>query len=830
MISIHQAIYGEVHGKTSGHDLLAASDEKNELFRRVSGHTDLADRPEGGVLSSPVVRGLFAEDHFLLIKTFPDKSPGLRSGRVFSHALFIPKADLDRVHNLSSLFKYHLSGIQKEAKMHSVEYLSQEAMTIAAAVDGREAAAVNALLESQPFVWLGEEGYWEWLARIWPKLPAKVKRGLKVGAAFGPSYVKKECINLLYIPEDAKTLWERHSFRVLDKDESQTLRSSAASWLVGDAKNSAPFQTLLDDFAPKIDSIETLEMLEHHGRAYHYLDKKPEINHLLVLANLISKISPSDGVGTKGKNRLMTAILQAIPNASINMFMALRFQNWKGFADAIAPFSGALHDWLSNHLLKGKQAKECGVVLAKAIEAEAKNWWVGTIMEYANSRLKKRQSSDAQVLWQWMSEEPTLISQHTSWLPDDAENELTKKIPQLEAAVAEAVLRMAEQKNWLVLHARVAAQLYSAEEAIEAQLRIDTNIDHTIALQALSESINGGSFVSVAVGHTDARLHRIAGKLIAENSKLIKGIDITNEGWQNCWEAAIEQGNEIWLGISNPQQTLFEILDHMLLGKSFNRTLLDAISTGRYNSLKDYPNRASIWPVFPEEARSKFVRGTLIELIDECATGKLNYNDLEFEVKKEVQSHETQQHVISSKTIPLIQKLRLFDILPGFGENHARRLIQNHHFLSGEAEELGRLVSKKRWITVADELYKNRSHRKDLVPALLQCSHLLGFWERFGLSVSGLKSDAITDDEWWETFLSKAVELYPWGPTHNGLWTSAGGKLEELHYQNVTGKQSWSLAINHIRKGGSPSAKKLLQEMQKEFHGDSKLAQLIQSL
>ena len=108
MIVIQQAIYGEVHGKTSGYDLLAASDEKNELFRRVSGYTDLADRPEGGILSSPVVRGFFAEDHFLLIKTFSDKSHGLRSGRVFSHALFIPKADLDRVRNLSNLFQYHL--------------------------------------------------------------------------------------------------------------------------------------------------------------------------------------------------------------------------------------------------------------------------------------------------------------------------------------------------------------------------------------------------------------------------------------------------------------------------------------------------------------------------------------------------------------------------------------------------------------------------------------------------------------------------------------------------------------------------------------------------
>ena len=158
MIVIHQAIYGEVQGKTSGHDLLAASD-KSELFRRVSGYTDLADRPVEGVLSAPVVRGLFVEDHFLLIRTFPDKSSGMRSGRVFSHALFISKADLHRIHNLSNLLQYHLPSIQKEAKMHILEDLSAEAETISRAVNGREAAATNALLQNDPFIWLGDEGY-----------------------------------------------------------------------------------------------------------------------------------------------------------------------------------------------------------------------------------------------------------------------------------------------------------------------------------------------------------------------------------------------------------------------------------------------------------------------------------------------------------------------------------------------------------------------------------------------------------------------------------------------------------------------------------------------
>jgi hypothetical protein len=830
MIVIHQAIYGEVPGKTSGHDMLAASDEKNELFRKVSGYTDLADRPEGGILSGPVTRGFFAEDHFLLIKTFPDKSPGLRSGRVFSHALFVPKADLHRVCNLSNLFQYHLPSIQKEAKMNILEYESPEAMKTTGVVDGREAAATNALLQNQPFVWLEEEGYWEWVARIWPNLPIRVKQMLKIGAAFGPSYVKNEDLSLLYIPEGSKTLWERHSFRVLGKGESQTLQSSAAYWLVGDTKKAAPFEILLNDFAPIIDSMETLKCLEDYGKAYHQIDKDHRLNYLLVLADFISKISPNERAGIKGKNRLMTAILQAIPNAPLNMFIALIYQSWKGFPDARTSASDAVRDWLINHLLQGKKAKEYGGVLVKALGAETKNWWIKTVLDYVNKRLKKRQPSDGPILWQWMKNGPSLIAQHTSWLPDDAENDLIPKIPQMETAVAETVLHMAEQKGWLVLHAKVAAQCYSAEKAIQAQLRIDTDEDHIVGIEALSESISGSSFVPVAARHTDARLHRIVGKLIAENSKLLNGIDITSEGWQQCWEEAIEQGSEAWSGISNPKNTLFEILDHLLAGKAFSKTLLNTISIGKYSSLKDYPQRASIWPALPEKTRSEFISATLIDMVDELATNKLGYNNLELELKRGVQSQKVQQHVISSDTILLTKKLRLFDVLPGLGKDHAQQLVRENRFSPTESAKFGLLVSKNEWQTLVDDLYKVRSQRKDLVPALLQCSHLLGFLQRVRLSIEGLKPDAITDDEWWDAFFSKAVVLYPYGPIQNGLWTNAGGKLEELTHQGVSGKQSWSFAINYIRKGGSPSIKKLLEEMQKEFRGDLTLTELIQSL
>jgi hypothetical protein len=829
MILIHQAIYGEVPGKTSGHDILAASDEKNELFRRVSGYTDLADRPEGGVLSGPVVRGFFAEDHFLLIKTFPDKSPGLRSGRVFSHALFIPNADLHRVRNLSNLFQYHMLGIQKEAKMLPLEYHSQEAIATMGAVDGREAAATNALMQKHPFVWLGEEGYWEWMARIWPQLPVRVKHMLKIGAAFGPSYVKNEYISLLYIPEGAKTLWERHSFHVLLKGESQTLQSSAANWLVGDAKKAVPFETLLDDFAPKIDSIETLNRLEDYGKVYHQINKASGLNHLLVLADFVSQINPDERIGIKGKTRLMTAILQAIPNAPVYMFTALIYQSWKGFPDAITSASDAVHEWLTNHLLHGKNAKEGGDVLVQALESEIKNWWTKTVLEYVNNRLKKRQPSDAPIIWQWMKNKPALIVQHALWLPSDAENELVAKIPKLETAIAEAVLHMSEQKGWLVLHAKVASQCYSAEKAIQAQLRIDTDEDYTLALDALSKSIKGNIFVPIAADQTDTRLYKIAGKLIAGNNTLLKGIEIASEGWQRCWEAAIEQGNEVWSGISNPKHTLFEILDHLLTGNSFSGSLINAISIGKYSSLKDYPQRASIWHELPEKARSGFITATLVEIIDDLASGKLGFNDLEAELKNGVQSQNVQQHIIRSKTITLTQKLQLLYVLPGMGEYHAQQLILDNHFTAAEAEAFGRLVSKNRWETVVDSLYDIRSHRNDLIPALLQCSHLLGFWQRLKLSTSGLKRDAISSAEWWNEFSGIASQLFPGGPEQDGLWESAGGDLSQL-YTSGSGREKWSYAVRILRNNGSPTVKKLVKKMRETYNGNEILKNLQDSL
>ncbi|EJP17918.1 hypothetical protein LEP1GSC080_0080, partial [Leptospira interrogans str. FPW2026] len=56
------------------------------LAKSLAFKTDLHDEA-GGVAWKPTVRGYFENDYFLLMKTFPDRAPDVRSGRAFSHVL-----------------------------------------------------------------------------------------------------------------------------------------------------------------------------------------------------------------------------------------------------------------------------------------------------------------------------------------------------------------------------------------------------------------------------------------------------------------------------------------------------------------------------------------------------------------------------------------------------------------------------------------------------------------------------------------------------------------------------------------------------------------------
>lgn len=734
MIVIEQAIYGEKQGVTSGHDLLAASKEKDDLFKWISGYTDLADRPEGGVLQAPIVRGFFVADHFLLIKTFPD-SETFRSGRVFAHALFIKKDDLPRVNDITDLFRFHLNAIDKEAKMASIEYVPVDVKSPSSSLNVQEKAATNALLAHERVVWLSEDGYWEWLKRIWPRIPIETKMHLRIGAAFNPQRLNSEVVNIVFVPGDSKSLWARHSIQVIDSILVDSSELPAVNWLTGNSTQVTEFQRLLDDFSPKVNSLSVLKRLQDNGRVYHTLDQSPKLGPMLAFAHFISQVNPNGNSGLKGKERLFSNILSAIPSATVPQITALVYQTWKGFPNAVERISVVLQDWLKKNLFSMGNAKESGSILMKALQSDKSNWWTETTLSFIKERIKRQESGDAKAIWVWLIDQPELIAKHTVWLPDRVGNDLAEALPELKKPIAELVLKMAIDRKWLLLHARTVGYVYSPVQSIEAQLAIDIDNNHLASLKALSKAMKDSEFIEIASGKDEKRLHQIAGEMIATNAQLLKHVDISKLGGQICWELSVKQGGRLWAGVKAPEELLFKVMDHLLTGKDFKENLLVTISNSEINDLTRYSKRSQIWDVLPRIVKPNFLSSTSKSVLNRYLLGSIPINEIENPIFDTIISDSFQTQFLHEKRADIESVLKLYEGFSGLKDEFLKDYI--HYFTSTisqtQAGRLGRLVKQRAYGKTARCIYDKLKYNPSFTPAYWACSDLveLSFFEKF---------------------------------------------------------------------------------------------------
>jgi hypothetical protein len=94
---------------------------------------------------------------------------------------------------------------------------------------------------------------------------------------------------------------------------------------------------------------------------------------------------------------------------------------------------------------------------------------------------------------------------------------------------------------------------------------------------------------------------------------------------------------------------------------------------------------------------------------------------------------------------------------------------------------------------------------------------------------SGLKRDAISNEEWWNQFLEISFKLFGSGPEENGLWEEAGGDRSQL-YTIGTGREKWKHAVQLLRNGGEPKIKKLVRKMREAYPGNEILKSLQDTL
>lgn len=744
MITIQQAIYGE----NSGHALLAKSESKNDVFNRISGYTDLNDRPAGGALSYPIIKGIFIENHYVLIRIFPDLSPGMRPGRVFSHALILDLENFLQVNNICDLFQFHLTSIEKKVSLEPIIYNNPLINSIQYKANDRESSAINALAIHEQnkncIVWLGEDGYWSWIARIWSNLPIESKIQTRIGTAFNPQNVKEENLNLIFIPSELITSWSKYGYKIIDLTAKEKLSSSIALRLAGEESRDPMIKKLLDDFELEINSIQGLSRLEGIGKIYSVAN--PELNRLLVFSNLISKINPHPKSGSIGKQNLLMAIVIAIPKSSVEMVQALQYQTWKGFENGKSQVERALQIWLDSNLLVGKDDEGKAMLVSDVLsQKDNLSWWHLTIKNYLLNNLKKWKDTYAVPIWNWISINGNLIPYLFPGLQNDAEPSMVDKVLIIDIESATKLLEIANQKKWLILHGIVAIKHFEPLEAFSKQLAIDKDQKHFEALSQMSKQVPPKQIIEITLSLDDVRLNKTSGQLIKKQPSLLSKLDVTQVSWQKLWFAAIEEGAGLWNGITNPTKTLHTILDQVLNGSVYHPDLLVAIGQSDYVDLSKYGNRKAIWDHLPSKVRVNFLDKTAHSIFEQFLIGSVSSTDIERPILDMIRSDQFISNFLTKNRVEISKVIKTYEDIPNLKDQFLADYITNYpnSISESEASRLGSLVSTKKFDISARRIYDKTTYQYSFYSAYLLCSNLvnLSFFERtLGRSTSTKKT------------------------------------------------------------------------------------------
>lgn len=734
MILINQAIYGE----KSGHNLLNSSFENVNIPKRLSGFTDLVDRPPTRILSQPLVRGIFEDDYFLLIKSFPDLSPGVRSGRVFSHALIIEKEQYLKILDITELLKYHLPDINKNAQLNSISH-ENIISTNKPSSNGIIAAAINAtanhLEYENTILWASDKGYFEWISQLWPNIPDKVKMNIRIGGAFDPKFVNHEKLNLLYIPSSLKFNWSKQEYKIVDELTQENLNSQTANLLAGNQSKSVGLRNMIDSYRPSINRIEDYQLFENYLQDHEEIGSKTNFRQLLILSDLVSRKNTNPKSGTKGKLRLLNEIVNQIKKASPIEIKALSYQSWKGFENAVPQVSKALRLWLESNLFTMVEYEKKANIVYEALSSnEDINWWKKVVKDQLCISLKNWQDLYSNVLYKWFQTNNDIIQHIEHFLPNESEISLSKNLPNLARNTSELILELAIRKNWLLLHGLVAVKIYSPKEAITKQLSIDKEQLHYKVFKKISERVTPEVFIETTILLEDERLYKIAAQLIVKKPKLLNKINVSSPSWQKLWLNTYEEGAELWHGVSSPNDVLYELLDQIINEKFINLKLLSCIEKSDYNDLSDYPKRAEIWNFLSKNNIQNFISRTSKTLLDRCLSGLIEINEIEKPIFNHIKTDEFLSVFLNKNKQNIDLVIKIFESFSGLKDQFLADyiLFYSSDISEYQASKLGTLVKQNKYSKTARIIFAKSKNSKTYTNAYNICSELveLNFFER----------------------------------------------------------------------------------------------------
>lgn len=837
-ITIHQAICGE---QNKAWELLRTTLDDNSLAKKIAFQTDLQDSPPSGLQWLPILRGFLFGEYYLIIKTYPDNSPDVRNGRVFSHCLIIDKADLKNISDLSPLLSIFKTEIDKTTQFEPIilNPNQQEKVILKDALQLRFNKVIQSFIKftnnSEPIVWVGQKHFEIAVSKLWQLLSATQKENFNFGINFNPNDITKDKLSFLAIPDNTENKYGSKGVAIIRKEDSAELKEFSEQFVAGEQNAISRIGTFVEAIEAPSPSTKEISTIAKGISTFENLEKEKDLKLLNTLSNIIAKYSPSDNKGASTKQKLVERISTLVESADDAEIFLLRNFQTKSFKGSEKKISVAIEKWCSNYLLDERQNQKENFVpfIVQIFSLPKNNWLVNLIREKISFFLSDINVVTAKIIWLWIVKDVSVVKSISDEIENSraAEKNLYDSLPKMEEAVLSEVKKFASKRNWFRLYATILNSQFDFETALAEQLKVDTDKNSFDGIEIISQRGKPSEIITTSVAIGDKRCIVLSGKLCKADPKLLADMQTENANWQEVWLAGINNGNELTDGLKEPMKIIHLLFDLIINGESVNESLLEKISETGFANILNYPNRNKIWAKISPKVKPKFLEKTSSALLQSVSDN----STFQIPIDKDLSDY-----IISSNAIGTFlyynrsnikAALPIFNTFSQLPEHILRDYVSNYSSKLDvvDATQLGQLVFRKKYYKVADTILHKAYFSKAFKQALKECYDLLDFFPRVSaVTLLQLSDTSFSEDEWWTAFTQLSYTLYVGGPNENKIWTQAEGKDYDLLTKG-TGKEVWISALQKLRKKnctGNISVKKLLKAMLEENKKNEELKTL----
>jgi nucleoside phosphorylase len=510
---IDWAVFGERNG---GHALLLASGNP-EFAARITQYTDRPGDPPVGQQWGPVDSGFYLAEHYILLRVLPDPTAG-RAGMVLSFAAYVPEKDLASVGNLAAVFD-HLPNVLVKLKapfppLDIPDTIINPAtkINVAGVMSlGRQLGSREPIL---PLVWASTKPYLPIVDAVWGRLPSALRPAFAFAFQFAPEHKLPVTPALIATLPELAGRWSSTQLITSESGGAEDF-NAAQSWFAGISADD-PFSQLAE-YGIVVNAFQELHLFSAFADLITRLDRL-SFTEASRAVRIVEKFSKTNRLASKSRTKLFAKLCELVSTATPEEIARLRNLDGRELDDLVKPLQIAIKDWLDNATIGEGHVANLELALA-----ESGSWWSKPFIRWAKAILILPSATQAGIVCRLMASTDTSKFVAES-LPRDAsaEQKLIEGLPgKLNQDHADNILRLAEDRAWMKLHASCLLRSHTEFEAVE--LHAESAGDRVAGFQLLHEQLGFSVILAAACSSGRSNLVQYAGMVLHENVPSVSG-------------------------------------------------------------------------------------------------------------------------------------------------------------------------------------------------------------------------------------------------------------------------------------------------------------------